>query len=140
MRLQRGTTLFEQIILLALLGALAAIAIVRFGSARDALAVHGAAREVRDVFAAAREYAVAGSVRTAVQIEPVRAVVTAVAGTDTVTVRQLATLHQVTLNSSRDSMAYSPSGLGYGASNLRIILQRNAAAETVTVSRLGRVR
>ena len=140
MHLRQGTTLVEQVIAMTVLGALAALAIVRIGTALDALAVHGAAREVKDTFAAAREYAVARGVRTAVQIDPASAQVSAFANTDTVTLRQLGTLHGVTLNSSRDSMAYSPSGLGYGASNLRVIVQRRAAAETITVSRLGRVR
>jgi Tfp pilus assembly protein FimT len=140
MRERSGTTLVEQVVIMTLLGAMAAFAVVRIGAAMDALAVHGAAREIKDVFAAAREYAVAASVRTAVQIDPASARLSAFAGSDTVTVRELGTLHGVTLSATRDSMAYSPSGLGYGASNLSVIVQRHTAAETVTVSRLGRVR
>jgi hypothetical protein len=41
---------------------------------------------------------------------------------------------------TRDSIAFYPSGLGYGAANTRLIVSRGAAAETVTVSRAGRVR
>jgi len=37
-------------------------------------------------------------------------------------------------------MAYAPNGLGYGASNLTVVLRRGSAAETIFVSRLGRVR
>jgi len=37
-------------------------------------------------------------------------------------------------------MAYAASGLGYGASNLRVIVRRGASADTITVSRLGRVK
>lgn len=135
-----GTTLVEQLVIVALLGILGALAVVRIGAVSDSIAVAGAAREVRDVFASAREFAVATGARTAVTIDPALASVTALAGTDTVTNRPLGTLHQVRINSTRDSMAYSSSGLGYGAANLRVIVQRHAAVETVTVSRLGRVR
>jgi hypothetical protein len=37
-------------------------------------------------------------------------------------------------------MAFGASGLGYGAANLRVVVRRGAASETVYVSRLGRVR
>jgi hypothetical protein len=36
-------------------------------------------------------------------------------------------------------MAYQASGLGLGAANLRLVLRRRARADTITVSRLGRV-
>ena len=140
MRNRKGTTLVEQIMILVITGILAAIAVRSIGSALDALAVHATIREIKDVFSAAREYAVARGIRTAVQIEPWEARVSAVAGIETVTVRPLGLLHQVALASTRDSMAYSPSGLGYGASNLRVIVTRHSSVETVTVSRLGRVR
>lgn len=135
-----GSTLVEQIVVLTVIGLLAAISIRAVGRQLDQLAVHSAARDARDVFASAREYAVARGVRTAVQIIPARARVSAHADTDTIIARSLGAVHGVSISSSRDSMAYSPSGLGYGASNLRIILLRHSAAETVSVSRLGRVR
>jgi hypothetical protein len=37
-------------------------------------------------------------------------------------------------------MSYAPTGMGYGAANLSVVVRRNAAVETVYVSRLGRVR
>ncbi|MEP6763329.1 MAG: hypothetical protein ABJB66_03410 [Gemmatimonadaceae bacterium] len=137
---KHGTTIVEQLVILVVVGIMAAIVVRSIAGALDVLAVRGAVREIKDVFAAAREYAVAAGVRTAVQIEPLPARVSALAGSDTVVVRPLALLHQVSLVTSRDSMAYSPSGLGYGASNLRVIVSRHTTAETVTVSRLGRVR
>ncbi|MEP6833126.1 MAG: prepilin-type N-terminal cleavage/methylation domain-containing protein [Gemmatimonas sp.] len=135
-----GFTLIEQIVVITVLGILAALAVHTIGQQLDKLAVRAAARDTRDVFASAREFAVARGVRTAVQIEPLPAEVSAHASADTIISRPLGTLHGVTLSTSRDSMAYSPSGLGYGASNLRIIVVKRSAAETVTVSRLGRVR
>ena len=140
LRSRSGTTLVEQIIIITVLGVLAALVVRSISQQLDQLAVRSAAREARDVFASAREFAVARGVRTAVQINPLLAALSAHAGADTLVTRSVGLLHGVTLSSSRDSMAYSPSGLGYGASNLRIIVVKRAAAETVTVSRLGRVR
>ena len=139
-RFRSGFTLAEQTVVIAVMGVLAAIAVRSIGRQLDRIAVRSAAREARDVFAAAREFAVARGVRTAAQIFPLSAEVSAHAAADTILSRQLGTLHGVALSTSRDSMAYSPSGLGYGASNLRIIVVKHVAAETVTVSRLGRVR
>lgn len=140
LRQRSGTTLVEQIVIMAVLGVLTALVVRSIGQQLDKLAVRSAARETRDVFATAREFAVARGVRTAVQIDPLMAALSAHTGADTIVARPLNTLHGVTLSTSRDSMAYSPSGLGYGASNLRIIVVKRSAAETVTVSRLGRVR
>ncbi|MGV3707401.1 MAG: hypothetical protein ACO1Q7_01075 [Gemmatimonas sp.] len=133
-------TLVELLVIISITGALAAIAFHAMTQQLDRMAVRQASRAARDVFAAAREYAVSGGTRTAVQVIPASATLTAHADADTILSRPLATLHGVTLSASRDSMAYSPSGLGYGASNLRIIVSKRAAVETVTVSRLGRVR
>jgi type II secretory pathway pseudopilin PulG len=133
-------TLVEQTVVISIIGILAAVAFGSMTRQLDRMAVRNASRSARDVFAAAREYAVAGGTRTAVQVFPALATLSAHAESDTILTRPLAALHGVTLTSTRDSMAYSPSGLGYGASNLRIIVTKRAAAETVTVSRLGRVR
>jgi hypothetical protein len=48
--------------------------------------------------------------------------------------------HGVTLESTRTSITYSQTGIGYGAGNLTLIIARNLAADTIFVSRLGRVR
>jgi hypothetical protein len=37
-------------------------------------------------------------------------------------------------------MVYDPRGLGFGAANLSLVLSRGDAADTLTVSRLGRVK
>jgi hypothetical protein len=46
----------------------------------------------------------------------------------------------VRLSTSRDSIAFDVRGLGYGAANLTLVARRGSAAETLVVSRLGRVR
>jgi hypothetical protein len=37
-------------------------------------------------------------------------------------------------------VAYSATGLGFGASNASLVVSRGAAADTVSISRTGRVR
>jgi type II secretory pathway pseudopilin PulG len=41
---------------------------------------------------------------------------------------------------SQETITFSPLGLGFGASNSRIVFSRGAAAETITVSRTARLR
>jgi hypothetical protein len=46
----------------------------------------------------------------------------------------------VSLGTTRDSIVFDARGLGYGAANLTLVARRGSAAETLVVSRLGRVR
>jgi hypothetical protein len=48
--------------------------------------------------------------------------------------------HGVTLRASRDTLTFAPTGLGHGASNTTIVVSRGRRADTLVVSRLGRVR
>ena len=54
--------------------------------------------------------------------------------------REVGAAYGVRLWASRDSMTYDGRGLGFGAANLTVVARRGRAAETVFVSRLGRVR
>ena len=135
-----GSTLVEQIALLALLGLLAAIGVRGVAALLDATWVHIAARDVADLLALAREQASATGTRTAVRFDAAAGRVVVHAGEDTIARYELAQHGGLAMDASRDSMAYSPSGLGYGAANLRVVLRKGASAETLSVSRLGRVR
>jgi hypothetical protein len=46
----------------------------------------------------------------------------------------------VGLDASRAVIRIDPTGLGYGAANSTIVLQRGAVAESLTTSRLGRLK
>ncbi len=138
-RARHGTMLVEQLVVIALLGTLLAIAVPAVVAQLDRIAVRAAARELADAFAAARDHAVATGRRTAVRLHPHDGAVVVHAGADTLEVRRLGTVYGVALTATRDSMAYAPSALGWGAANLSARLSRRRAAATVTVSRLGRV-
>lgn len=46
----------------------------------------------------------------------------------------------VALQVSNRQVVFGPTGLGWGASNTKIVLRRGSQVETITVSRLGRVK
>ena len=124
-------------VVLALLGT---IAIVRASAFRDRMSVRAAVGETVSTFALARRWSVTRASRTAVSIDTANAVVVVRSFGDTIVQRRLGAAHGVKLSATRDSMAYAPNGLGYGASNLSIIVRRGVVADTIVVSRLGRVR
>lgn len=138
--MRRGATLPELILALTIIGMVGTIAIPRAVGLRDRMSVRAAALETISTFALARRWAISRSSRTAITFDTAGAALTVRSFSDTIARRRLASSHGVTLSVSRDSMAYAPNGLGYGASNLTVLLRRGSAAETIVVSRLGRVR
>ncbi|MEO7966672.1 MAG: hypothetical protein ABIT38_22465 [Gemmatimonadaceae bacterium] len=135
-----GMTLVELAAALAIAGIVMATAIPRYSHFRDRLAVYGATSALTSALADTRHLAARWNRRTALAIDTSAASLAVHAGTDTVTRVPLGALFQVGLAATRDSIAYYPSGLGYGASNATLIVRRGTAAETVTVSRIGRVK
>lgn len=135
-----GFTLVEMLSVIALLLILVVMAIPRYSALRDRLAVDGAASGVVRILVDARASAIRLGARAAVAIDTQAAVMVVHLRADTVSRMHLNELFGVALQSSRDSLAYAATGLGFGASNARIIVVRGAAAETVSVSRTGRVR
>lgn len=135
-----GTTLPELLVVVTIIGVLATVALARTSVLHDRMSVRAAATETVATFALARRWSLSRAARTAVTIDTARARLVVRSYADTIATRRLGDSHGVTLTASRDSMAYTPNGLGYGASNLTLVLRRGAAAETVVVSRLGRVR
>jgi prepilin-type N-terminal cleavage/methylation domain-containing protein len=135
-----GMTFIEVSITVAILGVMAGLTFPRFGSYRDRIAVDAATSSTMSLLATARHAALRRAMRTAVHLDSSRGTVFIVAGVDTIEQRPLREVHQVEFSTSRDSIAFAPSGLGYGAANTQIILRRGVAADTVSVSRLGRAR
>ena len=130
----------ELLLVLVVVGILSSVALLRSAAVRDRISVRAAANETVSAFAVARRWSLSRAARTAIMIDTAGARLVIRSYADTIAQRRLASSHGVTLSASRDSMAYAPNGLGYGASNLTVVIRRGAAAETVFVSRLGRVR
>ncbi|MBY0488378.1 MAG: hypothetical protein K2R93_00940 [Gemmatimonadaceae bacterium] len=132
-----GRTLPEQLAVLAVTGLLLALAVAPGLPLLDRIAVASASQELVDLIGTARDIALARQQLTAVRIEASARRAVVHSGSDTLARTVLP--DGVRLESSRDSLAYAPTGLGYGAANLRLIVRRGQAADTITVSRLGRV-
>lgn len=140
MRRRTGITLLELLVVLTMLGLLLSEALPRVWAIANASATRHAAEQVRTVLSLARERAVILSRPVAVFID------TAAASLAIGDIEGVISRHDVRqesgvrVDATRDSIAFSPLGLGWGASNVSVILTRGQSAETVTVSRMGRIR
>lgn len=145
--MRAGVTVLELVAVLTISAVVLAASVPRVIAQRDAAAVRHAARAVRGAFSTARGHAIASGMRTAVRFSRTGGTTGAFTGTvvvhagaDSLRRLPLHAVHGISLAATRDSMTYLPSGLGLGAANLSVIIARGAHADTLTVSRLGRVR
>ena len=135
-----GHTLPELLIVLTITGTLTALAAPRVQQARDHAIVRDGVTEIVATLRAARSAAQRRDARAVVSFDTAAAAAMLTVERDTVLVHQFGAELGVTLEASRDTVIYGPSGRGYGSSNTTLIVRRGNAADTVTVSRLGRVR
>ncbi len=133
-------TIFELMLTFCILSILSAIAMPRAGRLLDSIHVRGAATEIESLFSVARHLAIARGALATVNVDLARHAMYVSVGEDTVRRLELGTTHHVQLGATRTRMSYGPTGMGYGAANLSVVVQRNASVDTVFVSRLGRVR
>jgi Tfp pilus assembly protein FimT len=133
-------TIFELTVTLCILSILSAIAMPWAGKLLDRVHVRGAVIEIEALFNSARHIAIARTAQSTVDIDTVQAAITVSVGGDTVRTARIGADHDVRIGASRLRMSYSPTGMGYGASNLSVFVRRSSAFDTVFVSRLGRLR
>ncbi len=132
--------MLEAAVVVAIVGLLVAIAIPKVSALRDASSVHAAMSEVGATFATARASAIAHRAAVAVVFDTSGGNVLVRSAGQTLTRRGLSTVYGVSLGADRDSAVYDPRGLGYGLSNLSVTIRRGTFIDTLTMSRLGRVR
>ena len=135
-----GFTIVETTIVLAVTAALLAITLPRAARFVDRIEVRGAVSEIESLFSLARHVAIARGAQVTLDIDPANRTISIWAGAELVRTREVGLAHGVQLTSNRPSVTYSPIGVGYGASNLTMVVSRNRATDTIVVSRLGRVR
>ena len=125
---------------LAMIAVLLSIALPRFTALRDATSVRAAVGDLGSAFSFARQVAVAKRRVVAVVLDTGRGVVEVRSGGFRFVRRELGAGYGVHLGSNRDSAVFDARGLGYGLSNLSVAVQRGHFVDTLTMSRLGRVR
>jgi prepilin-type N-terminal cleavage/methylation domain-containing protein len=137
----RGFSLIELVTTLTVAGVLLALAVPRWARFQDGVAVRQAALEVATFYQAARHAAIrrATRVRIELQRDSLRAVFEG-ARDSTFLVWPGPSWRGVGLDATRAVIRLNPTGLGYGAANSTIVLQRGAVAESLTTSRLGRLK
>jgi prepilin-type N-terminal cleavage/methylation domain-containing protein len=138
--MRHAFTILEIIVTICILGVLSAIAMPSAGKLLDRVHVRGAVLEIESLFSGARHIAIARSAQTTVEIDTVNQAIYVSVGVDTLRKREVGKDHGVQLSATRVRMSYSPTGMGYGAANLSVFVRRNDSADTVFVSRLGRLR
>jgi Tfp pilus assembly protein FimT len=136
----RGHTLLEIVMVLCIIGLVTVPVMRALAYQLDRIAVRSAVAEAAGAIARARDEALSRRELVGVRIDAGTATVTLRAHEERLARYALGHAHGVTLTTSRDSIAFDPRGLGHGAANLTLVARRGAAADTLVVSRLGRVR
>ena len=138
--MRRALTVPELLIVLTIVAVVLAIAIPKARASLDRVSVRAAASDVRATLTYARMLAMSGGLSVGVDVDSAGGTLRVRRGDERVLVRGIGHAHGVRLGKTRDSLTYDPRGFGRGAANLSILVRRGASAETVFVSRLGRVR
>lgn len=137
---RRGVTLAELVVVCTLTALVAGIAVPRTRELLDGLRLRQAAHEVAGALTLARAAAIRRASYSRVVVDSPNATIRVESDGDILLRRPLGRLHRVALRASRDTITYAPTGLGYGVANSTIVVSIGQRAETVTVSRLGRMR
>jgi len=137
---RRGVTLAELVVVCTLTAVVAGIAVPRTRNVLDGLRLRQAAHEVAGALTIARAAAIRRGTYTRLVVDESSGTVRVESEIDTLLNRPLSRMHRVALRASRDTITYAPTGLGFGVANSTIVVSIGQRAETVTVSRLGRMR
>lgn len=138
--MRNAHTLWELLAALTIVGTLAAIAAPPAVRSRDRATARAAATTLRSTLASARDASLAHASVALVVVDATLATVTVIVDRDTVLRHALMGDFRSRLTASRDTIRFGPTGRAFGASNTTLVIRAGAAAETVTVSRVGRVR
>ena len=136
----KGFTLLELLVVMVVTGIVLAIAVPRARAGVDRAVVRSAATDVRATLGLARTLALAGHAVIVVDVESATGVLRIRRDSAVLMRRGVAGAHGVEVRATRDSLSYDPYGLGRGAANLSVVIRKGGAAETVFVSRMGRIR
>ena len=140
LRARRAYTVLEMAIVVAMIGLLLAIALPRVAAVRDRASVRAAMTDLSAAFSMARRTALSRRALVSVVLDTASGTVEVHSGNTRLWRRTLGGSYGIVLGANRDSAVYDPRGLGYGVSNLSLSVRRGEMVDTLTMSRLGRVR
>src|SRR5262245_14140860 len=135
-----GFTVLEMTLVVAIAGLLMALSIPRLAHVRDASAVRGATSEIAAAFGTARQEALGRRTAVTIVVDTTSASVELRDANGRILRRSLGAMYGIVLTANRDSVVYDPRGLAFGLSNLSVTVRRRGIVDTLTMSRLGRVR
>ena len=138
----RGVTLTEMTMVMVIMALVASVAIHPMHHALDRAAVAEGAQRYGAMFETARAFAVARGRQARLELDTTKAVALielkrAAGGWDTVDQRPLGSAR---VSASATQVTFSALGFGIGLSNGRIVFSRGNAADTLTISRTGRLK
>ena len=139
--MRRGFTLIEVLIVIVVIGIMAGLAVPRAKKWGDRRAVRRAGNEAALFYYRVRFAAVLKSATIRIEFAP--DLFTAASESPSVSVNVSIpgpARHGVRLNVSRSVIRLYPNGLGLGPANTKLVFRRGSAAESLTVSRLGRLK
>jgi Tfp pilus assembly protein FimT len=138
--LRPGLTLVELTLVVTIMGLITLIGLRQLQLYLDRIASRDAVHAAGGYITRARDEAVALHTPVSVRIDTGRGTLELLALGRTHGQAALGATHGVALSTTRDSITFDVRGLGYGAANLTLVTRRGQSADTLTVSRLGRVR
>ena len=140
--MSKGFTLLELMVVVGIAAVLLALGFPRAARLMDWIKTELAVRDVITALAVGRNGAVLQSTRARLTL-----------ATDTLRIDRLGaqgrepwwrtpgpSSHGVALETSNRIVIFGPTGMGWGASNTTVVLRRGSQAETITMSRVGRVK
>jgi len=138
----KGFSLIELAVVLLVVGLLMAVGLPRLQGVLDWLATDRAARDVTTALAVGRYGAVLRATRARVLIaaDTLRIDGLGAAGWEPWWRRPGPAASGVRLQVSNPVVTFGPTGMGWGVSNTRVVLRRGSHVETITTSRVGRVK
>jgi prepilin-type N-terminal cleavage/methylation domain-containing protein len=140
--MQKGFSLAELMVVLGIAGVLLAVSAPRARGWRDGRAVRQAAFEVGSFYQAARHGAIMRATRVRIELgaDSLRALYETATADSLFLVRSGPARRGVAVTVSRPVIRIEANGLGYGAANTKLVLRKGLAAESLTTSRLGRLK
>ena len=137
---RRGYSLAELAIVVAIIGLVAIAGVRGLTHHLDRIAVRNAVDEAAGALARARDEALAHHALVSVRIDTTDATILLRTGALRLARYAIGHEHGVALATTRDSISFDVRGLGFGAANFTLVARKGSAADTLVVSRLGRVR